>query len=592
MDSYTRPRLDEFLLALLWLLSSCVWAYFGVIGFIINFKDFPDISLPGTILSYFFVCLAAFGWSFAISVFWRIPKNPPLWIQNYGSIFRAVLLIAGFFFSLFTMVLMIIDLISYENDRLIFGWGFAASVGLFVLGIYMLLVAMCILEPFLFLIEFEVEGAPKTKTHPLLFWLVGLNNLQRALFGTNKRKGDRLQGPLITETDLKTTLEERKDYRPALEKMLIAHGGWHVQTMGFTANGSVIFAASTGGIPHFQAGGRKGLMFPPEIKFWEWQSGKVQTALLGKTQTFLTRDYNIPPSLNKYKFLVPNGGGKFAWANPKTIIVGDWQSDQVQELSQEEGFLLEGKNGFTPVAFNSEGSKIAWCDATGQTRYWDLENDRVHPLRMYPASPETTNELNLVWGLMFSPDGTKIATIAERGILLQNVYTGWRWFAESNPNSEKITAFAFDYNGLQMAVGMMVAPKAAYSFEKAEAKAFLSVIRLWDLRVADYIDLISGIKPIREVTFSPDNKMLVAVDEAGILRLWDIIPDNSLNQSPRQIVQLDLGITGRKTVVSFSADMLQLVSATDNRILVWDLAKLRQEYPFVEIQRRNGQQVS
>jgi hypothetical protein len=87
MDTYTRPRLDEFLLALLWFLSSCVWAYFGASGYLGNFVDLPRVSLPGILLSYFFVCLAVFGWTFSVGVFWRISKHPPLWIQNYGSVF-------------------------------------------------------------------------------------------------------------------------------------------------------------------------------------------------------------------------------------------------------------------------------------------------------------------------------------------------------------------------------------------------------------------------------------------------------------------------------------------------------------------------
>ena len=230
------------------------------------------------------------------------------------------------------------------------------------------------------------------------------------------------------EADTRTLLKDEKETgRQGLEKTLVAHGGFHITTLGFTANGATIFAVSDGGTVHFQSNGRKGTLFPPELKFWEWRSGRVQMAMLGEPQTFLTTKYRTPPNLLNYRFLVPSGGSRFAWVLPQEIRVGNWGDSAVQHLKLEEDLPLKGVGGFSPLAFNAEGSRLAWCTPDGKTRLWNLETEQVQPLRAYPVTP-VSGEESKVWGLIFSPDGTRVATLGDSGILLQNVYTGWRWF--------------------------------------------------------------------------------------------------------------------------------------------------------------------
>ncbi|MBN9390192.1 MAG: hypothetical protein J0I20_19350 [Chloroflexi bacterium] len=598
MHSSLRPRLEEFFLALLWLIGAGLWGYFGYHGYQQNLFATTDFNLAGFVISFFLICLSVYGLRYSLSVFRRLWPNAPGWTETGASLVLGLVLVCGFLFSLFTVTFCVIHLIADDISNLVFAWGVAACLGIFALAFVQLRAAFRIAGPFMnWPWLYETDGQPAKE---------GLKGLLLKMTGRNLvplRADEYLHGPLLLENDSQSMQVEEKEAgsnrRQGLEKTLVAHGGFHINTLGFTANGGTIFAVSDGGTVHFQSNGRKGTMFPPELKFWEWRNGRVQTAALGESQTFLTSHYRTPPTLQNYRFLVPGGGNKFAWVLPREISVGNWNTNGVQQLKLEEDFPLKGWNGFNPLAFNPEGSRLAWATPDGKTRLWNLETDQVQPLRAYPVTPAAGEE-NRVWGLVFSPDGTRVATLGGSGILLQNVYTGWRWFKTLDPRREQLGAFVFNNSGFEMALGMQVASDAIhyslsnrkgrngsgtpgvngngeYSRAGDQPDELVPVVRIWDLREDRYLDLPAGNVPIRGLAYSSDNRQLAGVDEAGILRVWDMPPEGVTIRSPRLRVQLDLGLTGRKVVVAFSPDMAYMVCATDNRILIWNVARLSQE---------------
>ncbi len=601
MNSGLRPRLEEFFLALLWLIGAVAWGYFGLNGYSQNLNAGPGFNLAGFVISFFLLCLSVFGLRFALNTFRRIWQNAPGWTETMGGAVLGFVLVLGFFFSLFTAVICLVHLFADNISKIVFTWGVAACLGIIALAVIQLRTAFRVVGPFMtWPWLYEADGQPTRH---------GLKGLLTELYGRNfapRRSKEYLHGPLLLENDSQSILVEEKETgqagRQGLEKTLVAHGGFHITTLGFTANGATIFAVSDGGTVHFQSSGRKGTMFPPELKFWEWRNGRVQTAALGEPQTFLTSHYHTPPNLQNYRFLVPSGGNKFAWVLPQEVTVGNWSDNIVQQLELEEEMPLQGANGFVPLAFNPEGSRLAWASPDGKTRLWNLETDQVQPLRAYPANSNGWED-SKVWGLVFSPDGTRVATLGSSGILLQNVYTGWRWFKTLDPQREQLGAFIFNNSGFEMALGMMAAPEAIhfslsgrrgrngasngngssngtmdYPSKAADhPDELVPIVRIWDLREDRYIDLPAGTTPIRSLAYSSDNRQLAGVDEAGILRLWDIPPEGVTIRPPRLRLQLDLGLTGRKVLVAFSPDIAYMLCATDNRILVWNLARLSQE---------------
>lgn len=598
MNSSLRPRLEEFFLALLWLIGTGAWGYFGFNGYLQNITAGPGFNLTGFVISFFLLGLTVFGLRYALNTFHRIWLNAHGWIETLASLTLGITLVLGFFFTAFSLAITAYHLFNDDMTNLVFGWGVAASLGMVALAVYQLTTAVRAFEPFMSWSWLYEDGDQTTGR--------GFKGLIHRLHGRNfgpLRSEEYLHGPLLLETDSRTVLvDEKESGRQGLEKTLVAHGGFHITTLGFTANGATIFAVSDGGTVHYQSSGRKGTKFPPELKFWEWRNGKVQMAALGEQQTFLTSNYHTPPALKNYRFLVPASGSKFAWILPQEIRVGNWADNVVQQLKLEEDLPLKGVGSFNPLAFNPEGSRLAWVTLDGKTRLWNLETDQVQPLRSYPVN-STGDEESKVWGLVFSPDGTRVATLGSSGILLQNVYTGWRWFKTLDPSREQLGAFVFNNSGFEMALGLKATPDAIHfslsgrrgrngsnnGSNSAGGMAeylpkqddlqpdLISIVRIWDLREDRYIDLPAGTTPIRELAYSSDNRQLAGVDEAGILRLWDIPPEGVTIRPPRLRLQLDLGLTGRKVLVAFSPNIEYMLCATDNRILIWNLARLAEE---------------
>lgn len=602
MNSGLRPRLEEFFLALLWLIGTAAWGYFGFNGYTQNITAGSGFNLTGFVISFFLLCLTVFGLRFAFNTFRRIWLNPPVWVENLASLVLGLVLVLGFFFTLFSLAISVYHLFTDEMTNLVFSWGVAACLGMVALGVYQLIAALRAFEPFMnWAWLYDEDGRASNRGFKGL-----IHRMQGRRVGP-LRAEDYQHGPLLLEPDSRTILvDEKETGRQGLEKTMVAHGGFHITTLGYTANGATIFSVSDGATVHYQSNGRKGQIFPPELKFWEWRNDRVQTTSLGESQTFLTTNYRTPPGLQNYRFLVPASGSKFAWILPNEIKVGNWSDNSVQQIKLEEDMPLRGLGGFSPVAFNPEGSRLAWASPDGKTRLWNLDTDQVQPLRAYPANPTSGDEAK-VWGLVFSPDGTRVATLGGSGILLQNVYTGWRWFKALDPQKEQLGAFVFNNSGFEMALGMKATPDlihfslsgrrgrngttngaspaagmAEYLTKQDNLQPDLvPIVRIWDLREDRYIDLPAGTAPIRELAYSSDNRQLAGVDEAGILRLWDIPPEGVTIRPPRLRLQLDLGLSGRKVLVTFSPDIEYMLCATDNRILVWNLAKLAQEAKVV-----------
>src|SRR5436309_16116656 len=125
-----RPRLDEFLLALLWIIGTGWWGYFGLVGYIGNLAESGQFNLTGFILSFYLLCLTVFGLRFVLNTFRRFWTNAPGWVDTWVTLGYGITMLLGLFFSLFSLVISLIHLFTADITNLVFGWGLASCLGI------------------------------------------------------------------------------------------------------------------------------------------------------------------------------------------------------------------------------------------------------------------------------------------------------------------------------------------------------------------------------------------------------------------------------------------------------------------------------
>src|SRR4051812_45274085 len=126
MNTGLRPRLEEFFLALLWLIGTGAWGYFGCNGYVQNITAGPGFNLTGFVISFFLLCLTVFGLRFALNTFRRIWLNPPGWVEGFASLVLGIVLVLGFLFTASSLAFAVYHLFTDEMTNVVFTWGVAA----------------------------------------------------------------------------------------------------------------------------------------------------------------------------------------------------------------------------------------------------------------------------------------------------------------------------------------------------------------------------------------------------------------------------------------------------------------------------------
>ena len=191
------------------------------------------------------------------------------------------------------------------------------------------------------------------------------------------------------------------------------------------------------------------------------------------------------------------------------------------------------------VAFSPDGTRIVTGSADATANVWDARTGT--PLR------ELTGHTAAVWGVAFSPDGTQVITgSADATAKLWDARTGTPHL-ELMGHTGRLSSVAFSPDGTRVVTG------------SADATA-----KVWDARTGmPQLELKRHTAAVWGVAFSPDGTRIVTGSDDRTAMVW-----NARSGTP----QLELkGHTDKVWGVAFSPDGTRIVTGSwDHMAKVWD----------------------
>ena len=204
------------------------------------------------------------------------------------------------------------------------------------------------------------------------------------------------------------------------------------------------------------------------------------------------------------------------------------------------------QGGAVDVAFSSDGKLLASIGEDGTAKIWQIETHHLLQT-LVPEIPSPSSSV------MFSPDGSILATAWTTDVILWDASTGERLL---NFSGETVGT-AIGYN---LGVGQISFSPNGERLAVANMEGFP---RVWDLRTETEVLTLQGdMQPAKAISFSPDGLLLATGGDEGIVKVWDAVQGAEL---------LSLSLGGIIHGVSFDPDGTRLAAASeDGSVKVWD----------------------
>jgi WD40 repeat protein len=220
---------------------------------------------------------------------------------------------------------------------------------------------------------------------------------------------------------------------------------------------------------------------------------------------------------------------RYGWA-----LIWDIATDREVRTVQHQGAVLG-------AAFSPDGKRLATASTDRQARVWDIETGKeVTP----PLWHETT-----VSRVAFSPDGKRLATTTANAVVRLWELAGAPGVTLPHHESVRFAAFSPD--------GTRVLTATDFTAQLWEATGTAGKAEfVWTPGAQIY-----------HATFSPDGAYALSASEDRLARLWDVKTGKQAAALPHP---------RRVRYAAFSRDRKMLLTASDQRLVAWDVAALPQ----------------
>jgi WD40 repeat protein/serine/threonine protein kinase len=305
------------------------------------------------------------------------------------------------------------------------------------------------------------------------------------------------------------------------------------------------------------------------VSLWETNSDKGQPA-------HVLQGHSGPV----YHMVYRPDGRRLATGSRDSVRI--WDADTSQQL-----FVLEA-DGDPVLSYSADGTRLLSDQRNGKQRLWDATTGKL--IAVFGDGNESLRHVSVA----FSPDGERVAAVAEKDVRMYDAATGQpltsfgphEWHVDAitfSPDGKRICTRKIDSPGpstfclWNMETGDLIAqsidhvtPISQWVFNAegtllATASMYPeSLVRIWDATSGKLLHTLSGhSNSLYDLTFSPDGTRLASASMDQTARLWDV-------KSGAEIAVLRGHWSSLKQAV-FSPDSSRLVTASDDHTLrLWN----------------------